>query len=80
MAERLYVYDASGNLVNDPERSSEYASGLYWESDWPKGYGRAGFRVAMDVAAHWAVKQAYELIVRDGQRIVYQGRLGDLTR
>ena len=80
MKERIYIYDRSGNLVNDPERSINYAGQPRWGSMWPKGYGICTFVVPRDIVATWAVKQAYEVIVRDGQRIVYQGRLGNLKR
>ena len=36
MKERIYIYDRSGNLVNDPERAVDYATGLKWETTWPK--------------------------------------------
>jgi len=58
----------------------DYATGLRWETTWPKGYGPAHFFVVRDIAQRWAVKNAYEVIVRDGQRIVYQGRLNALAK
>jgi len=81
MKERVYIYDRDGALVNDPNRSADYATGLEWETNWPKGYGMASFRVARDIAKRWAVKNAYEMVVRSGPtRVVYQGRLNSLNR
>lgn len=80
MRERVYIYDRVGALVNDPERSIEYASGARWGSMWPKGYSTLTMTVPRNIVASWAVKQAYEVIVRDGQHSVWQGRLGNLKR
>lgn len=78
--EKIYIYDRSNNIVNDPDESVRYATGLTCETLWPGGYGRGSFTVRRDIAASWLVKMAYEMIVRDGQRIIYQGRLGNLER
>jgi hypothetical protein len=77
--ERIYIYDRNDNLVNDPLRSAKYATGLRWETMWPKGYGPLSSQVKRGVTESWAVKLAHKVIVRDGQRIVYQGRLGNLA-
>ncbi len=79
MRERIYIYDRNDNLVNDPLRSTKYANGLRWETMWPKGYGPLSSQVKRSVTESWAVKLAHKIVVRDGQRIVYQGRLGNLT-
>lgn len=78
--ERIYIYNLSGTWVNDPERSCEYADKLTFGSQWPKGYETASFVVKRDIAAHWAVKSAYGVIIRDGLRIVFQGRLAGLNK
>lgn len=78
--ERLYIYDLDGNYVNDPERCAEFASNLQFSSIWPKGYETASFVIRRDIAARWAVKSAYGLIIRDGLRIVWQGRLAGLHK
>lgn len=80
MNEHIYIADASDNLINDPDRSIEYASDIDWASTWPKGYGSASFQVKRDIARQWAVKQAYDLKIRHGHTIVYQGRIDDLNR
>ncbi len=78
--ERIYIYDLSNNYVNDPERSCEYATKLQYSSIWPKGYESCSFVVRRDIAARWAVKSAYGIKIRDGHRIVYQGRLAGLNK
>ena len=75
MSERIYFYDRSGNLLNDPERAAEWATGLSIETNWPGGYGAASCRVARNPALYWPVELAYEMIIRDGDRIVYQGEI-----
>lgn len=76
--EKIYIYNTVGSskvLINDPERSVEYATGLRYSSKWPKGFDACSFTVPRDVARHWAVKEAQQVIIRDGQKIVWQGRL-----
>lgn len=80
-SERIYISDGpAGDPVNDPERTLEYASGLKYGSIWPKGHATAGFKVRRDIAAQWAIKGAYDCVIRDGLRIVYQGRLAGLQK
>jgi len=76
---RLYIYDLSSNLVNDPERTTDYATGISVGSMFPKGHSGCSFTVKRDIAARWAIKNAYEVIVRDGTRIVYQGILKNIN-
>lgn len=78
--ERIFIHDRSGVLVNDPDGSIKYATNLNVETMWPGGYGRGSFVVKRDIVGRWAVKMAYEVIVRDGQTIIYQGKIGDLER
>lgn len=78
--EKIFIYSRDGNIVNDPDESVRYATGLTCETNWPGGYGRGSFVVKRDIAASWLVKMAYEMKVLDGQRIIYQGRLGNLER
>lgn len=80
MKEQIFIYDRNDVLLNDPERSMDYATGLRWKTLWPKGYGPLSCQVKRDIAVQWAVKMAYRVIVRDGQRTVYNGRLGALDK
>jgi len=76
MTEYITIYDTSGNQVYDPEGAIEYATGISWETYWPKGFGTASFRVRrMDVFAGWVVKNSYGVIIWDDGTIVYQGRI-----
>lgn len=72
---RVYIYDRNGNQVNDPSRSAEQLGGVSWATMWPKGYAALTAQVRRDILATWVVKGAYRIIVRDGQRILYEGRL-----
>jgi len=80
MALRIYINDTSGNAVNDPRKSTDYASGIQFASMFPKGYSDCSFLVRRDVVERWVVKSAYEVIIRDGNRIVYQGILKNIQR
>lgn len=81
MAEQVKVYDLSGNPVTDPEGSIDRATGITFESMWPKGYGTASFQVKRsDVFADWVVKESYGVIIYDGATIVYQGRIETMPR
>lgn len=75
MTERIFIYDRSGNLVNDPDRSTEYATNINFGSEWPKGFTSCSFTVPKNILAQWVVKQAYGVKIRDGARTLYQGRL-----
>lgn len=77
---RVIITDRNGNGVNDPSRSTEQITILGWSSEWPKGYTNFSAEVKRDILQSWAVKTAYDLKVLDGQRIVYQGRLGSPER
>lgn len=80
MRERVFIRNRSGVVINDPDESIKYATDLNTETLWPGGYGRGSFMVRRDIVAQWAVKLAYEMIVRDGNKIIYQGRIGNLER
>lgn len=75
---KISVYNGTGStktLVNDPENTIRYATGLRYSSLWPKGFASASFTVPRPVAKDWVVKEAQQVIIRDGQFIVFQGRL-----
>ncbi len=82
MNERIYVYDRAGAQINDPEalKSLDFAVGLRFDSLWPKGYFSCSFTVSRDMAIRWAVKNAYEVIIRDGRRIVWQGLINVISK
>lgn len=76
---RAYFYDLDNDPVFDPEQIIE-AEGLRFDSQWPKGYNGCNFNVTRrDIFASWTVKENYGLIIRDGQRIVWQGRIEELS-
>lgn len=72
---RYYIYDRSGALVNDPEQSQDHIVNARWDSRWPGGHGTFSGTVYRHILHRWAIKTAYEIVVRDGQKILYQGRL-----
>lgn len=75
---RIFIYNGVGTtktLVNDPEKTVDYATGIRYTSLWPKGFGACSFTVPRPVARDWVVKEAQQVIIRDGQFIVFQGRL-----
>jgi len=80
MKERIYIYNRRRQLINDPERSTDYAEGLNWGTQWPGGYGVANCRVKRDIAVDWLVQEANYFQVRRGQAECYYGRLDDLKK
>jgi hypothetical protein len=75
---RIYIEDTDGNLVNDIEAqaATEYATGLVITSMWPKGYATANFKLRrLDVLAGFAIRESYGVVVRDGVKIIWEGRL-----
>lgn len=76
MAERILVYDMSGNVVVDPENSIDRAVNITFSTAAPKGYMEASFQVKRsDIFADWVVRESYGVIIWDGNTICYQGRI-----
>lgn len=81
MTEKVIVYDLSGNRIHDPEGAIDHATGISFETLWPKGYGTASFQVKRsDVFADWVIKESYGVIIYDGATIIYQGRIETMPR
>lgn len=81
MTEKVYIYDLSGNLIYDPEKASDRAVAIQWETMWPKGFGVCSFQVRRaDLFADWVVSESYGVKIFDGTTIVYQGRIETLSR
>lgn len=81
MAEKIQVYDLSGNRVHDPEGAIDRATGITFQTAWPKGFMEASFQVKRsDVFADWVVKESYGVKIFDGPTIVYQGRIETMPR
>jgi hypothetical protein len=75
---RVYIEDMDGAQINHVEAQAavDYASGLVFTSMWPKGYATANFRLRRcDIFAGFEVRESYGVVIRDGVRIVWQGRL-----
>jgi hypothetical protein len=75
---RVYIEDMDGAQINHAEAQDavDYASGLVFTSMWPKGYATANFRLRRrDIFAGFEVRESYGVVIRDGVRIVWQGRL-----
>lgn len=76
--EKISIYRGFGAdkvLVNDPTKSTKYATSLRWTSIWPKGFAKGSFVVKRRILRQWTIKEAQQIIIRDGQKIVFQGRL-----
>lgn len=72
---RYYIYTPSGALVNDPERSVAHFRSVSFGSMWPKGYATFNATVDRDIFDPWLIKTGYRIVVRDGQKSIYDGRL-----
>ncbi|MFQ5435733.1 MAG: hypothetical protein ACE5FD_12725, partial [Anaerolineae bacterium] len=75
MTIKFYIYDSSNNLIDDPEHTTRKIRGARWGSLWPKGYSVFNGRVKRDILRNWVVRGAQRLIARDGQRVIFDGRL-----
>lgn len=81
MTEKIFIYNLSGVLILDPERTVEYATGLTWSSIFPKGFAEMSCRVRRaDVFANWVIKESFTILVKDGGTIVYDGRIQSLPK
>lgn len=77
--ERIYLYDRSGNLVNDPLTSLDAARGLKWRTGLPGGVWDASFSVPVRTAEVWRIRPGFRVIIRRGLARLYDGRVEDIT-
>lgn len=80
MREKITIKNRSGVVINDPDRSTDYAHNLRFNTLWAKGYGPASFTVTRDIAHSWGVRMGYEIIIKDGNTTVYQGEIGPIEK
>jgi len=68
-------------MVFDPENTLDYVTNLSFASTSPKGCYTASFQVKRrDMLAAWRIKASYGVIIQDGARIVWQGRIKTIER
>jgi hypothetical protein len=72
---RVYLYNSDGAILNDPERSSEHFKSISISTMWPKGYGTLTATVDRDIFTTWLLGIGTRIVVREGQRSIYDGRL-----
>jgi len=67
------IYDVGGELLNGRD--------LWWETFFPAGkYGAGGVDIPREKANNWwEVKGTLRVVIRDGQKIVYEGKLPSLV-
>lgn len=80
--ERIYIRDRNLNTIAHYSalRDLDFSTNLTFDTMWGRGYGPCSFRVRRDIVEYWAVKSAYDLIIRDGHTIIYQGILQGLNK
>jgi hypothetical protein len=79
---RIYVEDLSGNQVVATEtlNTLDCATNLSYSNASPKGHVEARFRLRRrDIYAGFDVVESYGVIVQDGLRVVWQGRIEGIT-
>lgn len=81
MPETIVITDLAGSTVFDPEDGAFYATGLNWESMWPKGFGQCSFTIRRKHPwASWAIRESYGVKVYDGAYIAYEGRIETIRK
>lgn len=77
----ITITDLDGNIVKDPERATDYATAIQYETAWPKGYMTASFRVRRaDIFADWVVRESYGVLIYDDATLVFDGRIESFQR
>jgi len=75
----LEVYSSGNALIVDPRNELLKAEGLKFDTGYPGGlYLGASFYVARDVVEWWEIKGAKRLVIRNGQKVVFEGEIDDL--
>jgi hypothetical protein len=67
-------------LINDPDGVLTLASGLQFTSAFPGGlYTDCSFYVPRELANYWDVRGADQVVIRNGQRVVWEGKIDNLN-
>lgn len=75
------VFSTGTTPINDPLDELPLIEDIRFSTGYPGGlYLDATMRVARDVTAHWFVKGAQRIVIRNGKTIVFEGKIGDLNR
>jgi hypothetical protein len=81
MTIQTYFRQFNGTQISDPFfRDSKWLTGQRCGSRWPGGFGQYSGVVKRDVLKEIVYGGGDEVIVKDGEYIVYQGRLEDPER
>lgn len=76
----IKVYSSGTTLIVDPSNVLAYAYGLNFSTGFPGGlYLDCSFYVPRDLANYWAVRGAQRVVIRNGQKVVYEGKIDHLS-
>ena len=74
------VYDYNIIQITDPGGVLTRASGLQFTSAFPGGlYTDCSFYVPRELANYWDVRGAQRVVIRNGQRVVWEGKIDSLN-
>ena len=80
---RIYIEDLNGTQINNVEAQAavNYATNLSYSNAAPKGHVEARFRLRRDdIYKGFDIKESYGVVVQDGLRVVWQGRIEGINR
>jgi len=75
----IEVYSGTTKII-DPTGILPYASGLNFASGFPGGlYLDCSFYIPRQLANYWDVSGAQRVVIRNGQQVVYEGKIDNLA-
>ncbi len=76
----IEVYSSGTTRVDNPTDFLELAQAVNFQTFWPMGlYGAASLYVPRDILAWWAIKGAQRVVYRNGQDVIYEGKIDRLS-
>lgn len=76
----IEVYSTGTTRIADPGGLIPLATGLQFASGFPGGlYLECSFYVPRKLAQYWDVRGAQRVVIRNGQKVVYEGKIDNLN-
>ena len=76
----IEVYSAGVAKIDDPDGLLNIATGLNFASGFPGGlYLDCSFYVPRELANYWDVRGAQRVVIRNGQKVVFEGKIDNLA-
>src|SRR3990167_3702255 len=76
---QIEAYSTGTMRITDPD-AFELAQAVNHQTFWPMGlYGSASLYIPRDILRWWAINGAQRIVFRNGQEIVYEGKIDKLS-